>query len=44
MRVNKIINFQELKKSFSKFHKNKPFSYCVIDNFFKIEYAKKLER
>ena len=43
MHVDKIINFEELKKNFSKFQKNKPFSYCVIDNFFKTEYAKKLE-
>ena len=39
-----IADFTKLKNSLKKFSKNKPFNYCVIDNFFDIRLAKRLER
>ncbi len=38
------VNINNLKKSLNNFLKNKPFNHCVIDNFFDIKLAKKLEK
>ena len=43
MEINSIINFAELKRNLSNFKKKQPFHYCIIDNFFKIKYARQLE-
>ena len=38
-----FININRLKKSLKNFKNNKPFNHCVIDNFFELKLAKKLE-
>jgi Rps23 Pro-64 3,4-dihydroxylase Tpa1-like proline 4-hydroxylase len=38
----KYINFFNLRHSFLSFHNAKPFNYCIIDNFFVDDIAKKL--
>ena len=42
--MNKIINIRNLKKNLKSFLNNKPFNHCVIDNFFELKIAKKLEK
>ena len=44
MNYNKLINFKNIKKAAKNFKSGKPFNYCVIDNFFKNDFAKKLEK
>jgi len=39
----KIINLENLEESLRNYGKHKPFDHCVIDNFFDIDFANKLE-
>ena len=39
-----IADFTKLKNSLKKFSNNKPFNYCIIDNFFDFKLAKRLEQ
>ena len=39
-----FINKRNLNKSLDKFLNNKPFNHCIIDNFFDLKLAKKLEK
>ena len=43
MNFNQLINFSSLEKEAKKFKLKKPFNYCIVDNFFKLSFAKKLE-
>ncbi len=42
--MNKYINFKNLNKGLAKFKSQKPFSYTIVDNFFKTSIAKNLEK
>ena len=41
--MQKFVNINGLKKSLKNFKNNKPFNHCIIDNFFELRLAKKLE-
>ena len=38
-----FINEKNIKKSLKEYSKEGPFDHCVIDDFFELEIAKKLE-
>lgn len=42
--LNQFINLKKIKSEFKSFHNAQPFHHVVIDNFFKKDFAKKLEK